>query len=284
MKRTLLQNAVHKSPDIRNFWVCLTAMESNQSNSSALRAFRMLECIAQQSDGKTMSELMRDTALPKQTVHRILEQLLLAGLVVKYPGDRRYQLGRRIEDFAVSALMTSPSQRERHAILQALVDDLGETCNITALAGSDIVYLDRVEAAWPLRAILTPGSHVPLHATASGKLLLSLLPKPQRERLLNILPMRPVTGKTHTARGALEQELVRTRRERIGINQEEHLQGLIAVAVPVMLTKEKACAAVAVQAPVGRKSLEDLLGFVPRMRSAAEGIASTFCSDNELVD
>jgi DNA-binding IclR family transcriptional regulator len=279
-----LQIAVHKSPVIHIFQDILSAMESNQSNSSALRAFRMLECIAQQSDGKTMSALMRDTTLPKQTVHRILEQLLLAGLVVKYPGDRRYQLGRRIEDFAVAALMAGPSQRERHGILQALVDDLGETCNITTLTGSDIVYLDRVEAAWPLRVILAPGSHVPLHATASGKLLLSLLPKPQRERLLSILPMRAVTGKTNTERSKLEQELVRTRRERIGINQEEHLQGLIAVAVPVMLTKEKACAAVAVQAPVGRKSLEDLLGCVPRMRSAAEAIAQTICSDNDYAN
>jgi len=251
-------------------------MESNQSNSSALRAFRLLECIAQSPDGKTVSTLMQETDLPKQTTHRILEQLQFSGLVVKYPGDKRYQLGRRVENFAIATLMGHPSQRERHTILRALVDDLGETCNLTTLAGSDIVYLDRVEADWPLRVILAPGSHVPLHATATGKLLLSLLPKPQRTRLLDLLPMRSLTQRTLTNRRELEQELTKIRRTRISLNTEEHLQGLIAVAVPVMLTREKACAAVAVQAPIGRKTLDDLLSCVPRMRQSAEQLAQTF--------
>ncbi|MFY7700195.1 MAG: hypothetical protein ACO269_08595 [Burkholderiaceae bacterium] len=43
-----------------------------------------------------------------------------------------------------------------------------------------------------------------------------------------------------------------------------------------MLTREKACAAVAVQAPIGRKTLDDLLGYVPRMRESAEQLAQTF--------
>jgi hypothetical protein len=43
-----------------------------------------------------------------------------------------------------------------------------------------------------------------------------------------------------------------------------------------MLTKEKACAAVALQAPIGRKTIDDLLGMVPRMRQAAEQLAQTF--------
>jgi DNA-binding IclR family transcriptional regulator len=253
-------------------------MESNQSNSSALRAFRMLECIAKSTAGKTMSELMQDTQLPKQTVHRILEQLQFSGLVVKYPGDKHYQLGRRVEEFAISTMMGGQSQRERHAILQALVEELGETCNLTTLAGSDIVYLDRVEAAWPLRVMLAPGSHVPLHATASGKLLLSMLPKQQRDRLLGLLPMRMLTPNTHTERGSLDRELQAIRRTRVSVNREEHLQGLIAVAVPVMLNKTKACAAVSLQAPIGRRSLDDLLACVPRMKNAAEDVARTFCS------
>lgn len=254
-------------------------MESNQSNASAIRAFRMLECLSG-NDGLSLAELMQRTALPKQTVHRILEQLQFSGLVVKYPGDKRYQLGRRVERFATHVLMGGQSQRERHAILQSLVADVEETCNLTALAGSDIVYLDRVEAAWPLRVILSPGSHVPLHATASGKLLLALLPKQQRERLIRVLSMRALTHHTLTTHEQLQSELVSIRKSRISLNREEHLQGLIAVAVPVMLDKEKACAAVALQAPIGRKTLDDLLDVVPRMRQAASELALTFHAED----
>jgi len=255
-------------------------MESNQANSSALRAFRLLESLAQRPAGKAMSELMHDTGLPKQTVHRIVDQLIHAGLVVKFPGDKHYQLGRRAEFFALSALLGSPRQQERRAILESLVNDLGETCNITTLVGTDIVYIDRVESSWPLRVVLGPGSHVPVYATASGKLLLSLLPKPQRDRLIELIRLRSLTPNTHQSIDTLQKDLTKTRRERLGINSEEHWQGLIAVAVPVMLTKEKACAAIAVQAPVGRKTLDALTEFVPRMRIAAQDLAKTFAAND----
>ena len=196
-------------------------MESNHANSAALRAFRILEAIAQHLDGCTVAEVAASVELPKQTVHRLV-------------------------------------------------------CNLTALAGTDIVYLDRVETSWPLRMMLAPGSHVPLHATSSGKLLASLLPKPQRERLLRDLTLRAFTENTIIDRDALEAELRETSRRRIGINRSEHLRGMSGVAVPVMIDRQRACAAVAIQAPEGRMSLEELLAHVPRLREAAAAIGETF--------
>lgn len=251
-------------------------MESNQSNAAALRAFRVLDYVADQTDGCSSSDIVEALELPKQTVHRIVTQLQMAGLLIREPGSRRVQLGARLGRFAVNALMHGHANRERHAILSSLVADIGETCNLTALAGTDIVYLDRVETAWPLRVMLAPGSHVPLHATASGKLLLSLLPKAQRERLLRVLPLRPLTAATIVEVRALARELEETRKRRVGINRNEHLSGLIAIAVPVMLGRSRACAAIAVQAPVGRMSLEQLLSHVPRVEDAAEKMAATF--------
>ena len=53
-------------------------------------------------------------------------------------------------------------------MLTALVDVIGETCNFTTLAGHEVIYLDRVEARWPLRLHFETGSRVPVHCTASG--------------------------------------------------------------------------------------------------------------------
>lgn len=251
-------------------------MQSNQSNAAALRAFRVLEVVAARMDGCALAEVVELLALPKQTVHRIVGQLQSAGLLGREPAGRRLQLGVRIERMALDALMNGPARQQRRAILQRLVDTIGETCNLTALAGTDVVYLDRVETSWPLRMMLAPGSHVPLHATSSGKLLLSLLPKAQRERLIAQLSLRGYTGATIVDREALTRELVETRRRRIGINRAEHLRGLNGIAVPVMLDRQRACAAVAVQAPEGRMTLDELLGQVPRLREAAEAMRATF--------
>lgn len=251
-------------------------MESNQSNAAAVRAFRVLEVVAQHADGCGLSEIVEAVGLPKQTVHRILGQLQFSGLVMREPGSRRVQIASRVEQFAIAALMNGPGRAERHAILKGLVEAIGETCNLAALAGTEIVYLDRVETHWPLRLLLAPGSHVPLHATASGKLLLALLPKTQRDRLLGELPLRSFTESTIVERGALERELEETRKRRVGINREEHLRGMSGVAVPVMLDRRRACAAVAIQAPEGRISIEELMEHLPRLREAAGKIALTF--------
>lgn len=251
-------------------------MESNHSNSAALRAFRILEVIAQYLDGCTMAEVVDAVELPKQTVHRLVQTLEYGGLVLREPGSRRLQLGSRLEGFSIATLMNCPGRTERHAILTAVVESTGETCNLTALAGAAIVYLDRVETSWPLRVMLAPGSHVPLHATSSGKLLASLLPKLQRERLIRALTLRAFTENTIIDRGVLEAELRETRRRRIGINRAEHLRGMSGVAVPVMIDRQRACAAVAMHAPEGRMTFDELLAHVPRLREAAAAISETF--------
>ena len=190
-------------------------MESNQSNAAAVRAFRVLEVVGGHSDGCSMAQIVDAVGLPKQTVHRILGQLQFSGLVTREPGTRRVQLASRVEQFALAALMNGPARNERHAILPGLVDGIGETCNLAALAGTEIVYLDRVETHWPLRLMLSPGSHVPVHATSSGKLLVSLLPIAQRERLVEQVTLRGFTESTIVDRAAFCRELDETRKRKV---------------------------------------------------------------------
>jgi len=251
-------------------------MESNQSNGAAVRAFRVLETVARHEDGCTLAQLVEALALPKQTVHRLVTQLEGAGLLAREPRGRRIQLGYRVEALGVGALTNGPGRRERHAILTSLCEQLGMTCNIAVLSGTDIVYLDRVETTWPLRLVLAPGSHVPLHATSSGKLLASLLPKAQRDRLLHLLSLRRFTEHTIVDSEALERELEETRKRRIGINRAEHVDGLCGVAVPVMLDRQRACAAVAIQGLQDRTRIEQLLACVPQLQQAAKEIGRTF--------
>jgi DNA-binding IclR family transcriptional regulator len=249
---------------------------SNQSNAAAVRAFRVLETLARAGCPLSMMELANRLELPKQTMHRILVQLSDAWLVTREASDKRYECSPRVRMLALDVLMHAGPAGARHVLLEQLVAKIGETCNLTMLSGSDVVYVDRVETEWPLRMHLQPGSHVPLHCSASGKLLISFLPKDRRERMIQTLPLRAYSERTITDRERLRKELTITRRRRLAINDQEHLQGLIAIAVPVMLGRNRACAAIAVQAPVGRLTLDDLLAFEPDLRRAAEETARTF--------
>lgn len=249
---------------------------SNQSNAAAVRAFRVLETLAEANRPLALAELVEALGLPKQTVHRILGQLTDAWLVTRGANDRLYECSPRVRSLAVNVLMHAGPAAARHALLEELVGKIGEACNLTMLSGNDIVYVDRVESRSPWRSQLKPGSHVPLHCSASGKMLLSFLPKERRERMIETLPLRAYSNHTITDRDALRKELATTRRRMLAINDQEHFPGLVAIAVPVMLARDRACAAIAVQAPVARASLDDLLTFVPDLRRAAEETAKTF--------
>ena len=167
----------------------------------------------------------------------------------------------------------------RRAILQALAASIGETVNLTAIEGGEIVYLDRVESEWPLRIALQPGSRVPLHCSASGKLLLALMPAARRKRLVDALPLTRHTPQTIVDRRALARELARIRVERVATDKEEFIAGLVCVAVPVALADGRAVASVAVQAPVARMTIDMALGHLPALRRAADALAATIDDD-----
>ncbi|WP_159694068.1 IclR family transcriptional regulator, partial [Cognatazoarcus halotolerans] len=120
----------------------------------------------------SLQSLVEETGLPKPTLHRMLQQLESAGMLQRDADGRHYSTGVRLRRMAENLLLNNTVHGARHAVLRQLVEEVGESCNITALSGSEVLYLDRVETPAPLRFYLHPGSRVPAHCSASGKLFL----------------------------------------------------------------------------------------------------------------
>ncbi len=224
----------------------------------------------------TLMEISTRMELPKQSVHRLLKQLEGAWLVNRSGPGKHYVCSSRVRQMAINLLMTTGPAAERRAILQEMADQVNASCNLAITSGDSIVYLDRVEANWNSNAKLSPGTRVPFHCTASGKLLMSLLPKQQRERLLRSLSLRRWTEFTISDAQALRADLEETRKRRLGLNRGEYIPGVVAIAVPVMLTAQKASAAVAIQASAEQFSVAQLMEWVPQLRATAERLAMTF--------
>jgi DNA-binding IclR family transcriptional regulator len=241
---------------------------------ATLRAVSVLEALVAADRPAALAELTGAVRLPKPTLYRMLGMLESAGLVMREPGARRYAPGPRLAALGRNVMLNASVRAERRAILARLVEEIGETCNFTMLDGAEVVYVDRVETAWPLRMTLTSGSHVPLHCTASGKLLLALLPKASRDRLVMQLGLPRYTPNTLTDPKRLAGELARIRANRYSTDNEEFHAGLVCVAVPVV-GKKRACAALAVHAPASRMPLERALSYLPVLRKAAAAMAAS---------
>ena len=246
--------------------------------SSTLRAFALLERIATAETSPTLEALTRASGLPKPTVHRILRLLMRGGLVQREIHDKRYVVGQRVCELSLAVQMRSPQRRERQAILARLVDAIGETCNLTMLDGREIVYLERVETSANVRLHMRAGSRVPLHCTASGKLLLAELPPAQVRRLLGRGPLARFTDRTTVDVAMLERELAKVRANGVGTDAGEYLVGSVCLAVPVRDARGRMCAAVAVHGPAPRMTLRKGATFLPAMRRAADEISATFAA------
>lgn len=235
----------------------------------------MLTALAGAEEAMTLSELSVRTGLPKPTVHRLLAQLNALQWVTRDPGGKQYTVGPAFISLSRLSLSNGVLRVSRHRILEGLVGEIGETCNFTMLDGMSVVYLDRVEANWPLRLVLQPGSHVPLHCTASGKLFLAFMPEAQSDSLLADLPLPKHTRQTITRIRPLKNELADIRAQGFSEDREEFIDGLVALAVPVFDRHHRVCAAVAVHAPTARFSIEKARKHIPLLKRAATALADT---------
>ena len=253
-------------------------METSPPTSSpVLRQFELLELLAGAGRAMTLAEVVAASSWPKPSVHRMLAQLEAGGLLAREPDGRRYALAPRLLRFADAVQGASTPQGVRHAVLRQLVADIGESCNLTALSGAEVIYLDRVESAFPLRMELRPGTRVPIHCSASGKLFLAHLSPARRAAILDGLPLTRHTATTLTHRAALEAELEQILRQGYATDAEEFVDGLVCVAVPVLGTgRRQVRCAVALQAPAARMPLAQALQQVPRLGEAAQALGRTW--------
>jgi DNA-binding IclR family transcriptional regulator len=251
--------------------------DMNKADTPTLRAFSLLEHLIAANGPVSLADIAHDIDLPKASLHRMLASLEAGGLVIREPGQKNaYVIGPRLSQLGLGVMMHSGARRLRHAILGRLVADLGETCNLTMLHETEVLYLDRMEAPWPLRLDLKPGSHVPAYCSASGKLLLAMLPRDERSALIRAMHFHPFTANTLTDPELLESELDRIAHKGIAVDNEEFVVGIACVAAPVIDEQGQCIAAVAVHAPVSRTPLPRALEFVPRLQEATKELATTF--------
>ncbi|HLY51955.1 MAG TPA: IclR family transcriptional regulator [Steroidobacteraceae bacterium] len=245
--------------------------------SSTLKAFGVLEVLVRARRAVTLSELMQATELPKPTLHRTLALFEEAGILAREPGGRAYIIGERLARFALDVLRGEGAAAERRAILRGVVSEITETCNLAVLKKGVLIYLDRVEAPWPLRLhVPEGGGALPPHCCASGKLLLAHLPAAERRRLMELLPLERFTERTITDRAVLESELDRIVGAGYAVDNEEYVLGVACVAVPVRGRNGEVIASLAVQGATARLPLMRAVEFVPRLKAAAVEIGSTF--------
>lgn len=251
------------------------------AGSALGKSIMVLDTVIDRPGPVSIGALAMWLGLPKQTVHRIVGQLVAEGLLKRSPGADGYAVGPRLRDLSVRSLERSVQDAPVRAILHGLVDTLEETCNVGMLDGPEVVYLERVECDWPLRMQLQPGSRVPAHCTAIGKMLMASLDSRARRRLVEALPMTRYTDRTIVEPARLLEALKTIRRQGYALNDQENTAGMIGLAVPVRAPDGRAIAGLAVHAPAARLAPDAALQKLSKLHAAAEAIGLAITNEQE---
>ena len=255
-------------------------MEQPEASLRSFRLLLILEEVAKVGEPATPTEINRSIGLPKQTLHRMFASLEAQGFLQREHDGRSYSPGLRMRSMAINTISSPGSRDARQAVMSRLAEDIGETCNLSIPDRNGMIYADRIETEWPLRIQLPIGTKVPLHCTASGKLYLSTLSKAQLDRVLNNSKLEKRTSKTLTTKEALSNEIDQIRVKGFSEDNEEFIEGMIALAVPIKGRDGRFLSALAFHAPTPRMPFSAARQHLDRLRDAAAELAHILIEDS----
>ncbi|MEM9443283.1 MAG: IclR family transcriptional regulator [Pseudomonadota bacterium] len=253
-----------------------------EASLRSLRLLLILEEVAKVGVPATPTEINRSIGLPKQTLHRMFASLEAQGFLQREHDGRSYSPGLRMRSMAINTISSPGSRAARLAVMSQLAEDIGETCNLSIPDRNAMIYADRIETQWPLRIQLPIGTRVPLHCTASGKLYLSTLSKIQLGRILSNTRLEQRTSKTLTDKEALFVEIDRIRGNGYSEDNEEFMDGMIALAVPIHDMEERFVSALAFHAPTPRLPFANAHQHLDRLRAAAAELRELLIEDDTV--
>lgn len=202
---------------------------------SVQRAADILNCIATSKRGMTIKELAARLDLNENTVRGLAQTLLYNGLLSRDPASGAYALGY---DLYVKGQQVYKAQLEQIMgaacpYLEAIAEQFNVSTCLQIRFHNRIYTVDTVEAPRSLYAYM-PKKHMdlPLHASASGKLLLAFLPEEKREKTLLSLELDPVTAHTITDRDSFLRELDAIYEQGYAMERGELSDGFLSLAVP----------------------------------------------------
>src|SRR5262249_38981401 len=146
------------------------------------RAATILRALEEEPDGLSLGQLAERVKLARSTVQRIVGALASEHLLISASPTAGVKLGPALVRLASSANIEL-DQLVRPAMV-ALSRKLKETVDLSQLKGNGAVFIDQVPGEHRLRAVSAIGDSFPLHCTANGKALLSLLPQEKWSKLL----------------------------------------------------------------------------------------------------
>lgn len=200
----------------------------------------------------TLTDLSLSLGVPTATTHRILTTLQKHGFVTF--SDERQDWSIGIEAYRTgAAFMNRTSLTEvSRPVMRRLMEKTGETANLAIPDGAEVVFVEQVETLNPIRAFFARGTRTSMHASGTGKAILSSLPEGRVRQLLMGTGLTAFTDRTLVNPNDLFADLKVTHDRGYSFDQEERYSGMSCIGSVIYDEHHEAIGGVSISGPSTR--------------------------------
>ena len=227
-----------------------------------------LAVILQVEGPLTVAAAAERLGVARSTAHRLLSTLVYRDFAVQ-DDDRSYRAGPVLELAATAHSRTGAIRAAALGPMQALVDTVDETVNLSIRTGRTIRFIASVESGQTLRVSSREGMVLPAHQSTGGLVMLAALTDEQISTLYDAAPPGERIDLTK-----LRTELKSVRRSGIAINLERTERGLTAMGHAITDPTGAVVAAVSVSMPSVRYSPTRVRRITPALTATAHAISA----------
>ncbi len=216
-------------------------------------ALSILEYVAHCQTSVGVSELARAFGTTKSRIHRHLQTLVAAGYLIRSQDTERYSVSARLMALGQAVSESFEIATAAREVARALRDSLGHTVAISQpeLEGNRILLL--MPSRSNIDISVKPGSLLPFHSSAQGKVSLAFGDPARLEQVCS-QKLEQRTPATVADPVRLRAEVEQVRRRRWAAAPNEAMIGLNALAAPIFD---------ALGAYVGSVAITDSVQFIP---------------------
>jgi DNA-binding IclR family transcriptional regulator len=219
-------------------------------------------------------ELALRLGLSRSTAHSLLSSLEAINLLQRTPNGR-YLLGWRLLQLAGGISEAPVLRRFAPEYLRGLSRLCGQSTHLAVWDGREMFFFARSVAKGGVAVEQArPGSTLPAHATASGRVLLGHLPNEQALGRMLAGNLERLTDRTMVDQRALWHEVEISRERELAISREEVVKNVSSLAVPIRGTDGRVVAALGVSMTAAM-----LDPFLARYRRHVRSVAARLSAD-----
>jgi DNA-binding IclR family transcriptional regulator len=225
--------------------------------------------------GARMSEIAESLGLKTSTAHRIVTALERHGLIEREHATKRYRLGLALFALGATAADGTGLRKLCRPALLRLAGETGDTVFLMARSGLNVVCVDRQEGSYVLDSLTGHiGGQIPMGVGPASEAILAFLPEDEADAIIEANAALYARYHGLTA-DKIRSRLPQIRTQRYALDHGDLVEGISALAVPILPPKRDAVASIAINMTSARLAPERLSELLDLLRAQVVRIEET---------